>query len=1673
MMTLHAISAGSGIDYLMRTVASGDRELKARDLNAYWSSGGDTPGEWIGRQAEELGLTGQVTQRAADAIFKDGVNPTTGKALGRKWPRYPSADERHEAMLAKEPHATEARKTELRKEADRLGEQTARAGWESVFSPVKSFSILWGVSDDERRGELEAAEAAAFAKVWERIERETAWTRIGPQGAAQVEAQGLIAAGFVHRSSRAGDPDWHRHLAVSAKVQAEDGRWLALDARPLHRITVALSEMYTTELEREMYERFGIVAAPREDTIRPDKRPVREYLGVSAPIVGLFSQRRRQTERALKGMLNDFREREGREPSRPEQYALAQAAALTARPDKTPQSVGGERRQWRRRAWRAGVHMPSRWVQHAQKASRAAMADRPEPAPLSEVATRILTVLEHHRESWTRANAEAETYRQLTAAGWHLAPGDFDALVVQVTDHVLSPATCELITPPEQFTIPSRYLRRDGTSIFVQRGSARFTSYRIKGWEADIVEAANRPAPVFRLTAEQVDAALAAGDAARGFTPSPEQRAAVHDVFGGDTRVKGITGPAGTGKTTIMRLVKEVADAHGLDVLGLAGGQLQADNLGEAAGIRAENLTRWRTMSEVHGRGQARWTLNPDTIVIVDEAGQASTPDLHAILQQVEEAGGRLLPTGDPRQLGSPGVGGMLALLEDQSDVIHLSEVRRFRSVGGDLRQWEIDAAAALARGDAEGSWEAYSARGRICTGPLEEMLGTAYAAWQRDDADGLASVLIAPTNALAAQLSDRARADRVAAGTVDDTKTVTLQDGNQAGSGDQVVTRSNNRNIRCEDTRQYVRNGDMWTVQDVLLGGALVVQHVLTGKRAELPADYVQGGGVELGYAITKDRAQGVSVETGHGLFAPGMDANSAYPTLTRGGLTNHAYVPTDGGIDPESGEPGRPLTGRQAWAAIVARDGTQLSATARQVQLWDVAEAIRTNVPTLRYVLDDIAGTDCRDALAALIGGELADLLYDAPAWPALRAQLVRLADDGLDTDNLVIVADAEREWDEVDDYAAILHSRIRRLLEDDDGVPISGAADRYALAEGEDRPSTAPTYEGDAVAVGNDVLRAIGLRVPIGMTGDDRHMLADELVQAIRNRADHLARQAQADAQAGQGWATDYGSEPEALAEAVAWRDQIAAAAGYRDLADYTGADATGPAPTDDQPQLRGLWRAAQPLPDAQSAYASALDLAGSGATWVDAFGTPPPAGDPARPAWAKALAAAANYRQLWEYGREDAAIGERPDDPVQAADYDTAQQALTTYRWVKQHPALAELDADTLTVLVARGNTGQVAAEAAAAAIAAYDTVIRAQTTAEQAAEDAENRATAARQSTSDQANGTTAARLAALDFTAEQARAEAVRAQQTTSEAREQVETTTPGALAAREDMRQAAEARRILARRSLDHLTPNPDSSPDEQGSGWDQRPHGLLSDRELVDAAGSAVAEAVEVEGTTPTTPQPLAEEDARTAAGLREHAESLRAEYRTRALMAPERRTQESKERTANRARTAAARLLNAYADTTGPQALGDARGRTQPTPPPLSDRSTAGQKKAAADTPQPSTRPRRRSADEHRAAPRNQAEEKLDRAYGDGTGPGALENARNRNVKAAKRMIRQPTPPATKPEKPATKPTRRRSLNERLDQAYDRDSSAPKGGPARPSKGRRNRPGPPPRQPGGLSI
>ena len=338
-------------------------------------------------------------------------------------------------------------------------------------------------------------------------------------------------------------------------------------------------------------------------------------------------------------------------------------------------------------------------------------------------------------------------------------------------------------------------------------------------------------------------------------------------------------GPAGAGKTTAMVAYAATLAADGRRLVPLASSARAAEVLGTELSLRAENLHKF--LHENRRPDRDDWyRLSPGDVVLVDEAGMAGTLQLAEIVALAGRSGAAVRLLGDPAQLASVDAGGALRLLETEVGAVHLDHLHRFDDPDEGL------ATLLLRAGDPTGL-AFYASHGRIREGGREAMLESAYDAWAADIRNGQTSVLVAVTVEDVRALNARARIERVQAGRVEPDG-VSLADGNRAGVGDWVVTRSNVRGLTCRHGRDWVKNGDTWEVTRRHRDGGLSVQHQEHRGRLRLPAEYVADS-VELAYASTAHRAQGITVDTAHTLVTSEMTRESLYVASTRGRNAHH----------------------------------------------------------------------------------------------------------------------------------------------------------------------------------------------------------------------------------------------------------------------------------------------------------------------------------------------------------------------------------------------------------------------------------------------------------------------------------------------------------------------------------------------------------------------------------------------------------------------------------------------------------------------------------------------------------------------------------------------------------------------------------------------------------------
>jgi hypothetical protein len=105
-VSLRRMSAGSGYQYLLRSVAVGDgSRALSTPLTRYYSEVGTPPGRWLGSGVRVLGsgqlAAGmQVTEEQLALLIGMGRDPITGEQLGRAYPTYKRLADRIDGRVA-------------------------------------------------------------------------------------------------------------------------------------------------------------------------------------------------------------------------------------------------------------------------------------------------------------------------------------------------------------------------------------------------------------------------------------------------------------------------------------------------------------------------------------------------------------------------------------------------------------------------------------------------------------------------------------------------------------------------------------------------------------------------------------------------------------------------------------------------------------------------------------------------------------------------------------------------------------------------------------------------------------------------------------------------------------------------------------------------------------------------------------------------------------------------------------------------------------------------------------------------------------------------------------------------------------------------------------------------------------------------------------------------------------------------------------------------------------------------------------------------------------------------------------------------------------------------------------------------------------------------------------
>ncbi|QJB68238.1 MobF family relaxase [Parasphingorhabdus halotolerans] len=600
-------------------------------------------GEWFGKGAEELGLTGKIDAAQFEALLK-GELPDGGR-VGR--------------------------------------EGIHRAGIDLAFSMPKSWSLIALVGGDKRIVEA-YTESVKSTLAW--AEQNAAQARIQIDGHEKLVPTGNLAIGlFEHDTSRAQEPQAHVHAVVANVTQMPDGEWRALRNDKLWSLNTLFNSM-TMAAFREKIEKLGYEVGDRS------KHGNFEAAGFTRNAIMAFSTRRQQ-------ILEKVSQLSSRSPE------AFQAATLMTREDKAPvEDRAALYESWKETAREVGLDLPGVLDAAKQRAEHEpGLAERWHKS-LKGVVGYARDLANSFAESLglrlsdpylpksfpDKSPSQIAAACAVASAIRHLEQREAGFARTDVLKAALDtglPTTIGQVEQAVQRQVQNKDLvvgHDRASTMMTTKGAIKIEQRILDG--VDLGRSATNPILNADITAEHLQ--TLASDKS-GIKLNPGQESAGRLLLGSSDRTIVIQGVAGAGKSTLLEPAARLLEQDGRQVIGLAVQNTLVQMLKRDLHIEAQTVYRFlkeyapvtEDTASPKVIEEAKATLK-DSVILVDEASMLPNHDqlkLIEIANKIEID--RLVFVGDKKQLGAVDAGKPFDLVQKSGiSTAHMDENIRART---------------------------------------------------------------------------------------------------------------------------------------------------------------------------------------------------------------------------------------------------------------------------------------------------------------------------------------------------------------------------------------------------------------------------------------------------------------------------------------------------------------------------------------------------------------------------------------------------------------------------------------------------------------------------------------------------------------------------------------------------------------------------------------------------------------------------------------------------------------------------------------------------------------------------------------------------------------------------------------------------------------------------------
>ncbi|MFP3467571.1 AAA family ATPase [Leifsonia sp. SIMBA_070] len=704
--------------------------------------------------------------------------------------------------------------------------------------------------------------------------------RRGKQGSIREDLARIEVVELRHERSRSLDPHKHRHLWLNVKVQGADGKWSNVDTR------VALRFQNVVNAEGDLASRtdpaWVAALASRGFTLNSDGE-----IAQLQHLVRPLSKRSAQIESNKATHLRQWREQHpNEEPSPTVLTQIDQWAWAAGRPNK-PGQLNEE-------DWASLVL--AELLRADPELSRPRGASWIRSVAIEELDVELLAakaIVDADARStgtggrFSDMDVRAGAIRAIAASGAIEDHVRLAEVVDEVTSLAMRTHTVNLL--PES-RVPAHIKRRMATSTATLKATV---SHRTDSLAA----------PGEALHADEITATARAIEPQRSLDRGQLQGAA---SIAGSDRIVAISGAAGTGKTTMLKVAGVALRRRGRSMFIVAPTKKASVVAGRETASSSSSLHQllhdygWRWSSNRAGAtvwsclrpGEAdpmtgaqytgpRIEIRPGDRIVIDEAGMLDLEAANALLDVVARTGAGVALVGDQHQALPVGHSGAMALFwRRASRQVELLTIHRFTDSSWADLSLRLRSPGSADAGDIAD--ELLRTDHVILTNNEVEARDSMVNAWFEAQRGGRSIALVTATHAEAQTLSENIQARRIAEGSIDVRQAVSGQAGQLIFVGDVVQTR---RNDRTTD----VQNRQNWLVRKVSTNHVMLASANDSLDLRKVSLDYAESH-LHLAYATTVYGVQGETTDLS--IVGPGVDAAGLYVGLTRGKDNNQAVV-------------------------------------------------------------------------------------------------------------------------------------------------------------------------------------------------------------------------------------------------------------------------------------------------------------------------------------------------------------------------------------------------------------------------------------------------------------------------------------------------------------------------------------------------------------------------------------------------------------------------------------------------------------------------------------------------------------------------------------------------------------------------------------------------------------